>query len=122
MKELKINPNFTIEDIHKIREYHYEGLFPRLISRLFTSSINFNVATNGTISYLPSLEKSSFTGFGICHLIKDFRNASQKSCELSISLFPSSVIFTMPLSISAKPNFVKGFIDCRPRLQNLYIS
>jgi hypothetical protein len=28
----------------------------------------------------------------------------------------------MPLSISAKPNFVKGFIDCRPRLQNLYIS
>jgi len=24
MKELKISPNFTIEDIYKIREYHYE--------------------------------------------------------------------------------------------------
>ncbi|MDR3244361.1 MAG: hypothetical protein LBT79_06385 [Elusimicrobiota bacterium] len=25
MKELKISPNFTIEDIHKIREHHYEA-------------------------------------------------------------------------------------------------
>jgi hypothetical protein len=24
MKKLKISPDFTIEDIHKIREYHYE--------------------------------------------------------------------------------------------------
>ncbi|MCL2065522.1 MAG: hypothetical protein FWG98_14275 [Candidatus Cloacimonetes bacterium] len=24
MPELKISPNFTIEDIHKIREYNYE--------------------------------------------------------------------------------------------------
>jgi precorrin-2 methylase len=24
MKELNISPNFTVEDIHKIREYNYE--------------------------------------------------------------------------------------------------
>jgi dipeptidase len=24
MKKLKISPDFTIEDIHKIRRYHYE--------------------------------------------------------------------------------------------------
>ena len=24
MKELKISPNFSINDIHKIRKYHYE--------------------------------------------------------------------------------------------------
>ena len=24
MAELNISPNFTIDDIHKIREYHYE--------------------------------------------------------------------------------------------------
>lgn len=24
MKELKLSPNFTVEDIHKLREYNYE--------------------------------------------------------------------------------------------------
>ena len=24
MPELDISPNFTVEDIHKVREYHYE--------------------------------------------------------------------------------------------------
>ncbi len=46
-----ISPNFTIEDIHKIREYHYE------ITKNMTSREKINFYNEGGRAFLAEMKK-----------------------------------------------------------------
>lgn len=47
-----ISPDFTIEDIHKIREYHYE------LTKDMTTKEKINFYNEGGRSFLAEMEKS----------------------------------------------------------------
>ena len=49
--ELAISPNFTIEDIHKIREYHYE------LTKDMTTQEKINFYNEGGRAFLAEMEK-----------------------------------------------------------------
>ena len=46
-----ISPNFTIEDIHKIREYHYE------LTKDLTTQERINFYNEGGRAFLEQMEK-----------------------------------------------------------------
>ncbi len=49
--ELIISPDFTIEDIHKIREYHYE------LTKNMTTQEKINFYNEGGKAFLAEMEK-----------------------------------------------------------------
>ena len=52
MEALVISPDFTIEDIHKIREYHYE------ITKDMTTQERINFYNEGGRAFLKEMEES----------------------------------------------------------------
>ena len=51
METLVISPDFTIEDIHKIREYHYE------LTKDMTTQKKINFHNEGGRVFLKEMEK-----------------------------------------------------------------
>lgn len=49
--ELDISPDFTVEDIHKIREYHYE------LTKDMTTQEKINFYNEGGRSFLREIEE-----------------------------------------------------------------
>ncbi len=49
--ELDISPDFTVEDIHKIREYHYE------LTKDMTTQERINFYNEGGRAFLAEMEK-----------------------------------------------------------------
>lgn len=49
--ELILSPDFTIEDIHKIREYHYE------LTKDMTTQERINFYNEGGRAFLAEMEK-----------------------------------------------------------------
>lgn len=49
--ELDISPDFTVEDIHKIREYHYE------LTKDMTTQEKINFYNEGGRAFLAEMEK-----------------------------------------------------------------
>lgn len=52
MEALVISPDFTIEDIHKIREYHYE------LTKNMTTQEKINFYHEGGRAFLKEMEES----------------------------------------------------------------
>ena len=51
MKKPVLSPNFTIEDIHKIREYHYE------LTKDMTTQERINFYNEGGRAFLKEMEE-----------------------------------------------------------------
>ena len=55
MKTLAISPDFTIDDIHQIREYHYE------LTKDMTMQEKINFYNEGGRAFLKEMEKRKKT-------------------------------------------------------------
>ena len=74
-----ISPDFTIEDIHKIREYHYE------LTKDMTTQERINFYNEGGRAFLKEMEESVIV-MKVLTISSDYRYSKTATAQAAINL------------------------------------